>query len=157
MHTRLPFRWIVFAAPLVAASLLGVASGAGTGGFQARTWDVDVKVPAGAWRAGKTIDLVGGLKVAVQPGAFIEDAAFISSKQGQRWEIDGAFLRKVRIAGDLGTHLTAKDSVFEECSLDKNGGWFVAWWGTRWSYENCVFTKKFMRGDFGVARRSRRA
>ena len=37
--------------------------------------------------------------------------------------------------------------VFEDFGFDKDDNWFSFWWSTRWRFDNCIFTKKFIRGD----------
>lgn len=115
----------------------------GTSGITARTWDQDITVPAGPYRAAKPIVLEGRFNVTVQSGALIEGVDF-AGKADQRWSIDGALLRRTRIVGELGVHLTAKDTAFDDCTLHRVGGWFVSWWGSKWRFENCVFSKRFM-------------
>jgi hypothetical protein len=65
----------------------------------------------------------------------------------QRWRIEGTFLRNVRISGKRGMSLNAADSVLEECDFWKDDAWYDFWWSTRWKFKNCIFTKKFIRGD----------
>jgi hypothetical protein len=37
--------------------------------------------------------------------------------------------------------------VLEDCDFAKDDNWYDFWWSTRWKFSNCIFTKKFVRGD----------
>jgi hypothetical protein len=114
----------------------------------ARNWDLPVIVGSGGYRGVKSIT-TENRKHRIEPGVLIEKAHF-DGKRNPQWEIAGALLRDTKFNGDLGARLAAKDSVFESCHLSKSGGWFVQWWGTKWRFENCVFSKSFMPAGFGI-------
>lgn len=149
MKTRF-FAGIGFALATLLSLSPRVIAQQGSGGYQARVWDVDVTIPPGAYRATKPIELDGKFLVQTQPGTFIEGVSFQGKKGDQRWKIEGTQFRKVHIGGQLGLNVEAADSVFEDCELSKDTSWFVSWWGTRWKFDNCIFTQKFMRGDLPV-------
>jgi hypothetical protein len=116
--------------------------------LQAKVWDQPIVLGPGAYRSGR-ITPKNDAKHTIQPGALVEKSSF-NAAGAAHWLIDGALLREVKFGGDLGTHFLAKNSAFEECFFYKNGGWFVQWAGTKWRFENCVFTRSFMPAGFGV-------
>ena len=120
---------------------------AAEGRLQARTWDVETTIPSGGYRTPKHIDLKGDWSPKVERGAVIDDIAFHGRDGVQHWKVEGAFLRKVRITGKRGLSLHAIDSVLEDCDFAKDDAWYSFWWSTRWKFANCIFTKKFVRGD----------
>lgn len=120
---------------------------AADGRLQSRTWDVETTIPAGGYRAQKSIDLMGDWSPDVQRGAVIEGVSFHGRAGVQRWKVEGAILRNVRISGKKGLSLKATDSVIENSDFWKDDSWYDFWWSTRWRFENCIFTKRFVRGD----------
>ena len=56
-----------------------------------------------------------------------------------------ARFEKVLIREELHGTFTASRCLFEDCSFDKKGGWFVAWFGTKWHFDECVFQGSFFR------------
>jgi hypothetical protein len=111
-------------------------------------WDQNVVIGAGAYRGTKVVSKKDP-KHKILPGALIEKTEFAADGHAN-WDVEGALLRDCTFHGDLGTGLKAKNSAFEECMFRKSGGWFVQWAGTRWSFDNCVFTRSFMPASFGV-------
>jgi hypothetical protein len=120
---------------------------AADGPLQARTWDVETTIPAGGYRSQKSIDLTGDWSPKVERGAVIDDIGFHGRAGVQHWKVEGAILNNVRISGKRGMSLRASDSVLENCDFWKDDNWYDFWWSTRWRFENCIFTKKFVRGD----------
>jgi hypothetical protein len=115
--------------------------------LQARTWDVETVIPAGGYRSQKSIDLLGDWSPKVERGAVIDDIGFHGRGGVQHWKVDGAILNNVRISGKRGMSLRATDTVLENCEFWKDDNWFDFWWSTKWRFDNCIFTKKFVRGD----------
>ncbi len=138
---------------LAAARAADVAP-ADASAWSLKDWKGAIVLPAGNYRGPeKGLHLEKDCHVIVSPGTLIKDAQFGGG--GAKWKVDGSLFRKVSISGDMGERLEAKDSAFEECSFSKGGGWFVAYWSTRWIFENCVFSKKFFPskwhvGDYSV-------
>jgi hypothetical protein len=120
---------------------------AADGPLQARTWDVDTILPAGGYRAQKPIDLLGDWSPKVERGAVIDGISFHGRGGVQNWKVEGAILRNVHISGRKGISMKATDSVLEECDFWKDDSWYDFWWSTRWKFENCIFAKRFVRGD----------
>jgi hypothetical protein len=120
---------------------------AADGPLQARTWDFDTTIPAGGYRTPKSIDLEGDWDPKVERGVVLDEIGFHARAGIQHWKVEGAILRKVQISGKRGVSLDAVDSVLEECEFWKDDNWYDFWWSTRWRFTNCIFTKKFVRGD----------
>lgn len=116
----------------------------------ARIWDSTIKIAPGAYRAAKPIELNGQIEITASPWTMIDGITFNGTKANQSWHLDGTIMRRVNLSGQLGISLEAKNSVFEDCGLSKTGGWFVDMWGSHWQFDNCIFTKKFMRADLPV-------
>lgn len=131
------------------AALLALAplTRAADGPLQARTWDIDTTIPSGGYRSPKDIDLEGDWNPKVERDAVLDDIGFHGRAGVQHWKVEGAILRKVRITGKRGVNLHAVDSVLEDCDFAKDDNWYDLWWSTRWKFANCIFTKKFVRGD----------
>ena len=134
-------------APIVLLLILAQFARAAEGPLQARTWDFDTTIPSGGYRAQKGIDLEGDWNPKVERGAVLDGIEFHGRSGIQHWNIEGAILRKVRISGKRGFSVSAVDSVIEECDGWKDDNWFDFWWSTHWKFTNCIFTKKFVRGD----------
>jgi hypothetical protein len=122
-----------------------------------KTWGSDIAIPEGAYRGdAKGVHVENDRTVAIGPGAVVEGAK-LHGDRSPHWKIDGSLLRDVEITGDLGLQFEAKNSAFEGCALHKSGGWFVDAYSTRWSFENCVFSRDFIGKNFGVGDYSIRA
>ena len=132
---------------LLLSLFLSALASAADGPLQARTWDFETTIPAGGYRAQKPIDLTGDWDAKIERGAILDGIEFHGRAGVQRWRIEGTFLRNVRISGKRGMSLNAADSVLEECDFWKDDAWYDFWWSTRWKFKNCIFTKKFIRGD----------
>lgn len=130
------------------ARAAGVSSPTDPAVLKAHAWDQDVVIGAGAYR-GTKVWSKNKPHHKILPGALIEKTEF-GTDGSAAWDIEGALLRNCRFHGDLGFHLEAKNTGFEECVFHKSGGWFVQWAGTKWRFENCVFTRSFMPGGLGV-------
>lgn len=137
----------LFPAPIVLLLILAQFARAAEGPLQARTWDFDTTIPSGGYRAQKGIDLEGDWNPKVERGAALDGIEFHGRSGIQHWDIEGAILRKVRISGKRGFSVSAVDSVIEDCDGWKDDNWFDFWWSTHWKFTNCIFTKKFVRGD----------
>ena len=129
----------------------------GIASFQAATWDKEIILPPYAYRATRPIELDGNFAVRTQPNTLVDGVNFRGLKGAQDWEIRGTLMRRVRIGGQLGVSAHGVDSVFEDCEFNKDSGWFVSWWGTHWRFENCIFTKRFIRADLSPTDYSVRA
>lgn len=147
--TYSPRMRFIAVAVLLVGGLTSPLSAQNVGRAAARTWNTEVVLPPGAYRAGKPIQNGENLKVRVQPGTVMDGVEF-AGDSGAKWNIEGSLLRKVKIVGGLGTRVEAKDSGFDDCELHKSGGWFVSWWGTKWRFDNCVIGKQFMVASIGV-------
>lgn len=90
--------------------------------------------------------------VTSQPGTHIENVRF--HLQEGTWKATGGLFRDVKVTADLGGVFEARDSLFQDCMFAKEGPWFVAWFSSKWSFTNCVFTGSFLQnwrlGDVGV-------
>ena len=115
----------------------------------ANKWDTAIAFGAGGYKGEKKVKMTGDMLHTIEPGAFVEGVV-VSGERSARWKIDGAYLKDCNFSGDLGTHLTAKNSALENCNLHKNGGWFVQWAGTKWKFDNCLITRSFMPKSFGL-------
>lgn len=90
--------------------------------------------------------------VVSQPGVHLENARF--HLQEGSWKARGDLFRDVKITADLGGSFEATDSLFQDCVFAKEGPWYVAWFSSKWSFANCVFTGSFIQnwklGDVGM-------
>lgn len=150
---------LIFVALFTAATaLLGPVEAVAQGdGYLARVWDSTIKMPPGAYRAAKPIQLQGQFNITTSRWTLIDSVTFNGTQANQHWYMDGTIMQMGSIVGQLGIALDAKDCVFENCEMDKTGGWFVSMWGSNWRFDNCIFTRKFMRGDLPVGDYSVRA
>lgn len=73
------------------------------------------------------------------------------------WKADGTRFIRTRLDLYLDGMMDAKNCIFEACDMGKKGTWFIPWYSTKWSLENCIVTKSFVRGwrqtDSGVQAR----
>ena len=125
----------------------GTTRAEATASFQAATWDKAITLPPFGYRSSRPVELDGNFTVTTQPGTLIDGVTFRGARDPQQWELRGTLMRRDNIAGQLGVSMHAADSVFEDCEMGKNSGWFVSWWGTHWKFENCIFTRRFLRTD----------
>lgn len=81
------------------------------------------------------------------------DAGVIFIDEG-RWNASGTRFASTKISIDLGGALEATACLFEDCEMHKGGAWFVEWHSAKWSFTNCVFSRRFIRpldvGNIGV-------
>ena len=104
-------------------------------------------LPPGAYRATKPIHLDGDFTVRTKPNTQIEGVQFHARSVVQHWELEGTVLQRVAITGKRLATGHAVNCVFEDFQFDKDDNWYSFWWSTRWRFDNCIFTKKFLRGD----------
>jgi len=116
----------------------------------ARTWDKEISLPQGGYRAGKPIQMDGSFTVTMVPGTYVEGVDFMGKEHDQKFKIEGALLRKSKLIGQLGFKVEATDSAFDECEMHRTGGWFVDMWGSRWKFENCVISHSFLLPEIDV-------
>lgn len=81
------------------------------------------------------------------------DSADIYIKKGT-WDAESTVFRRTKLTMELGGEFRAKDSLFEECELRKGGNYYVQSYSTKWTFDNCVFSRTFIRPwklvDIGV-------
>ncbi len=140
---RVPF--FLLSLLFFAATSRGQVPGAAS--YQAAIWDKEIVLPAGSYRAAKPIGVDGDFTVRTQPHTLIEGGAFLTRGGKQHYHIEGTLLRRCRFTTKMNAGGHFIDSVLEDCDFAKDDGWFLFWWSTRWKYDNCVFTKKVVRGD----------
>lgn len=80
--------------------------------------------------------------VTSSPGTAIKGADILIDEG--TWESVGTHFKDCAIRIDLGGDFNAKRSLFENCALSKGGAWFVAWFSSKWSFDQCVFTGQFI-------------
>jgi uncharacterized protein YjbI with pentapeptide repeats len=119
--------------------------------YLARLWDSPINIPPGGYRAGKQIELDGKIDITTAPWTLLDNVTFNGAKDAQHWHLAGTIFRRVNLSGQLGVRLDAKDSVFENCEMQKTGGWFVSMWGSHWNFDNCIFTEKFLGSELSVS------
>jgi hypothetical protein len=120
-------------------------------------WTGKLTIPAGTYHPLRRIDIGGPGRndpkaqsdeqrgdVTSLPGMRIENVRF-HLREGS-WQAAGGHFRDVKITADLGGSFTARDSLFQDCVFAKEGGWFVAFFSSKWHYTNCVLAGSFMRG-----------
>jgi serine/threonine protein kinase len=118
-------------------------------------WTGKLTIPAGTYRPLRRIDI--GAPGKKDPGAnYDEQRADVTSLPGMRienvrfhlregsWQAAGGHFRDVKITADLGGKFEARDSIFQDCLFAKEGGWFVAFFSTKWQFTNCVLAGSFM-------------
>ncbi|MCW0218642.1 MAG: hypothetical protein OJI67_10000 [Prosthecobacter sp.] len=70
------------------------------------------------------------------------------------WQAEGTKFAQTQLRIDLGGALVAYHSLFEDCTLSKGGVWFVKWHSSKWTFEDCVFTRQFISplkiNDIGI-------
>ncbi len=114
------------------------------------SWKGEITLPRGNYRGSdKSVHMGRKCHIAVAPGTLIERACF-EGENDSKWKVERSLFRKVEVSGDCGSQFEATDSVFDDCHFRKRGPWYVAYWSTRWNYENCVFAKRFLSGKFSV-------
>ncbi len=128
-------------------------------------WAGKLTLPAGTYRPLRRIDIgAPGKKdpkanydeqrcdVTSLPGMRIENVRF-HMREGS-WKTDGGHFRDVKVTADLGGSFEAKNSLFQDCAFAKEGGWFTAYFSSRWNFANCVLSGGFMQnwkiGDVGM-------
>jgi serine/threonine protein kinase len=128
-------------------------------------WIGSLTIPAGTYRPLRRIDIGAPGKrdpkaqndeqrcdVTSRPGMRMENVRF-HLKEGS-WKADGGLFREVKITADLGGSFEAKNCLFQDCLFAKEGPWYVAFFSSKWSFTNCVFTGSFMQnwklGDVGM-------
>lgn len=117
------------------------------GHYQASTWDQDITLPVDAYRAPKPIDLKGSFTIKTQAGTLVDAVSFQARDDRQHFHMEGTQFRRCRFGVKMGGSGHGIDCVYEDCNFNKDDAWFVAWWSTRWIFDNCIFTKQFVRSD----------
>ena len=112
--------------------------------YQAADWDGEITLPPNLYRASRPIDLHGEFSVHTQPGTVLENISFQGRDKVQEWDFNGTRLQHVRIGGQLGFGAKATDCVFEDCECAKDSAWFVNYWSTHWTFDNCIVAKRFV-------------
>lgn len=133
-------------AALAASSPAATAADA-IASHQATLWDKEITLPPNAYRAAKPVELNGDFTVTTRPGTLLEGVSFLTRGGVQHWHLDGTLLRRVRITGKRYASGHGIDSVFEDWEFNKDDNWYSFWWSTRWKFDNCIFTKRFIRGE----------
>lgn len=119
-------------------------------------WTGPMTIPAGTYHPLRRIDIGAPGKnnptlqndeqrgdVTSQPGARFENVRF-HLREGS-WKAAGGFFRDVKISADLGGSFEASDSLFQNCRFVKEGGWYVAYFSSKWQFTNCVLVGSFMQ------------
>jgi hypothetical protein len=105
-------------------------------GEQGSRNDGVITVPAGA--------VIDGGKIAVEKGKLL--------LKGQPDK--PVVLRGVEISCYLGGAMIAENAVFIDCKFWKGGGWFVAFYTTQWTFNNCTLLRSNFQSlngtDFGI-------
>ena len=139
----------VFAIVPASAALRAADASSAASAWQTRKWAGDVILPMGHYRGpGKEVHIEKDCRVTVGPGTLLERAKFGGG--GSKWRVEGSLFREVELWGDLGLRFEAKDAAFDDCYFHKGGGFWVSLWSTRWHLENCVFSRRFLPGRWGV-------
>jgi hypothetical protein len=122
-----------------------------------KNWKGDIVLATGSYRGlDKGVVVQKDCSIIVRPGTLMDRGSF-NCEAVSRWRVERSLFRKVKLNGGLGTRFDANDSVFEDCGFCKRSAWYVAYWGTRWNFENCVFSKRFMVHPLSVGAYSIRA
>lgn len=70
------------------------------------------------------------------------------------WQAEDTKFAQTRLKIDLGGAFVARRSLLEDCILGKGGAWFVKWHSSKWTFEDCVFTRQFISplkiNDIGI-------
>lgn len=70
------------------------------------------------------------------------------------WQAEETRFAQTQLKIDLGGALVARHSLFEDCTMGKGGAWFVKWHSSKWTFEDCVFTRQFISplkiNDIGI-------
>jgi len=61
------------------------------------------------------------------------------------WKADGTLFKRTKFNSFLRGLFEARNSLFEECHMNKWGDRSVQFFTTKWVFENCVFTKSFIK------------
>ena len=56
---------------------------------------------------------------------------------------DGCLFDEATIDVELGGSVHFKNCYFKDCHFHKVGGWWVNWYSSKWTFENCVFDDYF--------------
>ncbi len=132
--------------------------------LKAEPWTGKLTIPAGTYRPFRRIEIGARGKgtdkqsdeirgeVTSLPGMRMEGVRF-HVLEGS-WKAAGGHFRDVRITADLQGSLEARDSLFQDCTFAKEGGWYIAYFSSKWSFTNCVLSGSFMQnwkvGDVGM-------
>lgn len=128
-------------------------------------WTGEITIPPGTYQPFRRINIgAPGTRdpkaqnneqrgdVTSQPGTRIENVRF--HIQEGSWKAAGGMFRDVKISADLGGAFTASGCLFQDCAFAKEGGWYIAWHSSKWTFTDCVFTGSFLQnwklGDVGM-------
>jgi predicted Ser/Thr protein kinase len=136
----------------VASNVRGVGPTTSTAAASAEAWRLSewsdrIVLPAGNYRGpDKGVVLNQDCKIVVGPGTLIDGGRFVSAdvlSHETRWQVQRSLFRKVELSLCLDARFEANQSVFDECFFSRRSQWNWVLWDTRWSFEDCVFSKRF--------------
>jgi hypothetical protein len=119
-------------------------------------WTEDVRLPAknyhpkykivlGKPDKGGTGDPVKAHRAIVTSGAHTQiEAADIFLNLHSIWRADGTLFKDSKISVEMNAKFEASNSLFQSCDLHKGGGWWVGFYSSKWTFDNCVFSKSFI-------------
>ena len=127
------------------------AAPADTNAWHLSKWEKgQIVLPAGHYRgSGKSINTERHCSLVVGPGTLIEQVRFETDNNCD-WKADGGLFRKLDLGMGCGSKFEARNSIFDDSIFWKAGGWYNAYWSTRWYFENCVIAKRFLPAKCNV-------
>lgn len=117
-----------------------------------RDWQGKVDIPPGRYQP-KSKVILGAM---ANPGDEKRQPATVTSGKGTAIEKADVLIyeglwtaQETRFASskfkiDLGGALVASSCLFEDCTLGKGGAWFVRYNSSKWTLDQCVFTRQFI-------------
>ncbi|MDB6117201.1 MAG: hypothetical protein JWO08_982, partial [Verrucomicrobiaceae bacterium] len=84
------------------------------------------------------------VSITSKPGVRVVDSTPVIEKG--KWMADGTRFIRSRLQLQLDGELEAKNSIFEACEMNKKGTWFIPWYSTKWTFDNCVISRQFISG-----------
>ena len=154
IHGKWPVSWITAIAALPGLLMIGEAQAQkGQTPFDEKGgWHGVVNIAPGKYSPRHQIILGGkanpqdeGLQPATVTTSSVTEIeeANIFLDEGT-WAATGTRFADCEIRIDLGGALQAKNSLFENCVMGKGGAWFVAFFSSKWTFHQCVFTGQFI-------------